>query len=156
MRQELLHFLYAHVAGMALAVKHDKAFDPTQIGCFGAYAIVPGANGGADLVQKFGGLALTLQHRILLVETREYNAWNTEHMNTIPKMNTCRQGRCRDCRAEARLAVSHGGDQGVAPSRQPLSDRRTARARVLAARSARRRQVRPAAAATRWARPSCM
>ena len=71
MRQELVHVLYAHVAGMALAVKHDKAFDPTQIGCFGAYALVPGTNGDADLVQKFGGLALTLQHRVLLVKTRE-------------------------------------------------------------------------------------
>jgi hypothetical protein len=77
-------------------------------------------------------------------------------MNTITKMDTYRQGSGRDCRAEARLAVSHGGDQGVAPERQPLSDRRMARARVLAARSARRRQVLPAAAATHWARPSCM
>ena len=77
-------------------------------------------------------------------------------MNTIAKMTYVQTRGLTGCRAEARLAVSHGGDQGVAPSRQPLSDRRMARARVLAARPARRRQVLPAAAATHWARPSCM
>src|SRR5262249_50070900 len=40
--------------------------------------------------------------------------------------------------------------------RQPLSDRRRTRAKVLAARSARCRQVLPAVAVTHWARPSCM
>jgi len=29
MGQELVHFWYAHVAGMALAMKQDKALDPT-------------------------------------------------------------------------------------------------------------------------------
>src|SRR5215510_414596 len=86
MRQELVHFLHAHVAGMALAVKHDKAFDPTQRGCFGAYAIVPGTNGSSDLVQKFGGRALTLQHRALLVKTREYNVRNTEPVFPHPPL----------------------------------------------------------------------
>ena len=36
MGQELVHFLHAHVTGMALAMKQDKALDPTQGGCFGA------------------------------------------------------------------------------------------------------------------------
>jgi hypothetical protein len=31
---------------------------------------VPGTHGGADVVQQFGGLARTLQHRGLLVKTR--------------------------------------------------------------------------------------
>jgi hypothetical protein len=36
MGQELVHFLHAHVTGMALAMKQDKALDPTQVGFFGA------------------------------------------------------------------------------------------------------------------------
>ena len=52
------------------------------------------------------------------------------------------------------VAACEARSRGPSLERQPLSDRRTAVARVLAARSARRRQVPPAVAATRWARPS--
>lgn len=56
---------------MALAVKQDETLDPTHIGFFGAQAIVSGTNGGADLLQEFGGLGLARQHGGLLVETQE-------------------------------------------------------------------------------------
>ena len=52
---------------MTLAVKQNEAFDPTQIGVFGAYALVPGTNRFAYVFQEFGGLSL--HHRALLVET---------------------------------------------------------------------------------------
>jgi hypothetical protein len=69
MGQELVHVVRPHITGMTLAMKQDKALDPTQVGSFGAYAVVPGTQGNADLFQKFGGLALTLHHHALLGET---------------------------------------------------------------------------------------
>ena len=53
-RQELLHLLEAHVARMAFVVKEDEAFDPADVGFFGAQAVVPGPNGVANLLQQFG------------------------------------------------------------------------------------------------------
>jgi len=64
----LVHFWRAQVTGLALAMKQDKALDPTQVGFFGASAVVPDTNRHADLIQEFGGLALTLQHCTLLGE----------------------------------------------------------------------------------------
>ena len=66
------------------------------------------------------------------------------------------EGEGRRAAARPTVAACGARSHGPAPERQPLSDRRTAVARVVAAMSARRRQVPLAAAATRWARPSCM
>src|SRR5262250_2340952 len=66
----------------------------------------------------------------------------TAHMNTIAKMEMRGQeGKGR--RAEARPTVAACGarHRGPSPERQPLGDRRTAVARGLAARPARRRNV---------------
>src|SRR2546428_4497091 len=112
MRQELLDFLQAHLARMTLAVKQNEAFDPTQIGVFGAYAIVPGTNRVAYLFQEFGGLSL--HHRALLVETAEEVAFYAVHMCSIAETKAPGQGADRSVglkpnNSSIRLgAVKHG------------------------------------------------
>ena len=68
-------------------------------------------------------------------------------MNTIAKMSLRGQeGEGRRAEARPTVAACEARSRGPSLERQPLSDRRTAVARMLAARSARRRQVPPAAA----------
>ncbi|MBU0493635.1 MAG: hypothetical protein KKB13_17455 [Chloroflexi bacterium] len=45
----------AHLIGVALVVKEDKAADPVHVGLFGADGIVFEADGVADLVEEFPG-----------------------------------------------------------------------------------------------------
>jgi hypothetical protein len=40
---------------MLLVVKEDEAFDPIEVGLFGAAGIMLGPQGVADLIEQFGG-----------------------------------------------------------------------------------------------------
>jgi hypothetical protein len=90
MRQAWLDVLQAHIARMTLAVQQHEAFDPTQRGVVGAYALVPGPHHFADVFQECGGLSL--HQRALLVETLEEAAFYAVHMCSIAETKAPGQG----------------------------------------------------------------
>jgi len=47
----------AHVFGVAELVEVNKAFDPIDVGVFGAAGIMFDADGGAELVEEFRGFS---------------------------------------------------------------------------------------------------
>jgi len=51
------HVRGAHVLWMTLVVKKDESSDPLHVRFFGPMAVVPGANGLADLVKESRFLA---------------------------------------------------------------------------------------------------
>jgi len=51
MGEEGCDFCVPHILGMALVVKEDVAFDPTNVGLFGADGVMFEANGIADLIE---------------------------------------------------------------------------------------------------------
>ncbi len=61
-REERFHFRAAHVFGVALVMKQDKALDPVHVGFFGADGIVLEADHIAHLVEQF----LAVFHRTFL------------------------------------------------------------------------------------------
>jgi hypothetical protein len=51
MGQEGLDFGTVHGIGMLFVMKEDKAFDPVEVGLFGADRVVFGPQDGADLIE---------------------------------------------------------------------------------------------------------
>jgi hypothetical protein len=49
--EELFDFSTVQLLGMSFMVKEDEAFDPVEVGLFGADRVVFGPQDGADLIE---------------------------------------------------------------------------------------------------------